>query len=84
MVALCLSSSVLVMTFWPALRDDHPKVIIATVVGIVLLNGLLAVGCKVIMLASNVGYVSKKIWFKVYYLDLALCLHSISNLVHSL
>ncbi|PWA30088.1 hypothetical protein CCH79_00009637, partial [Gambusia affinis] len=54
-VALCLSSSVLVMTFWPALRDDHPKVIIATVVGIVLLNGLLAVGCKVIMLASNVG-----------------------------
>ncbi|XP_014325326.1 protein YIPF1 [Xiphophorus maculatus] len=45
-VALCLSSSVLVMTFWPALRDDHPKVIIATVVGIVLLNGLLAVGCK--------------------------------------
>ncbi|XP_054914388.1 protein YIPF1 [Poeciliopsis prolifica] len=45
-VALCLSSSVLVMTFWPALRDDHPKVIIATVLGIVLLNGLLAVGCK--------------------------------------
>ncbi|XP_007564294.1 protein YIPF1 [Poecilia formosa] len=45
-VALCLSSSVLVMTFWPALRDDHPKVIIATVAGIVLLNGLLAVGCK--------------------------------------
>uniref|UniRef100_A0A3P9P5L7 Protein YIPF n=1 Tax=Poecilia reticulata TaxID=8081 RepID=A0A3P9P5L7_POERE len=52
-VALCLSSSVLVMTFWPALRDDHPKVIIATVAGIVLLNGLLAVGCKVIMLASE-------------------------------
>uniref|UniRef100_A0A3B5MLT5 Protein YIPF n=1 Tax=Xiphophorus couchianus TaxID=32473 RepID=A0A3B5MLT5_9TELE len=52
-VALCLSSSVLVMTFWPALRDDHPKVIIATVVGIVLLNGLLAVGCKVIILAFD-------------------------------
>uniref|UniRef100_A0A3Q2QJ53 Protein YIPF n=1 Tax=Fundulus heteroclitus TaxID=8078 RepID=A0A3Q2QJ53_FUNHE len=45
-VALCLSGSVLVMTFWPALRDDHPKVIIATVSGIVLLNALLAVGCK--------------------------------------
>lgn len=45
-VALCLSSSILVMTFWPALRDDHPKVITATIIGIVLLNGLLAVGCK--------------------------------------
>uniref|UniRef100_A0A3P9P5J8 Protein YIPF n=1 Tax=Poecilia reticulata TaxID=8081 RepID=A0A3P9P5J8_POERE len=54
-VALCLSSSVLVMTFWPALRDDHPKVIIATVAGIVLLNGLLAVGCKVIMPTCNFG-----------------------------
>ncbi|XP_047223239.1 protein YIPF1 [Girardinichthys multiradiatus] len=46
-VAVCLSGSVLVMTFWPALRDDHPKVIIATVSAIVLLNGLLAVGCKI-------------------------------------
>lgn len=47
MVALCLSGSVLVMTFWPAVRDDHPKVIIAVLSAIVVLNILLAVGCKV-------------------------------------
>lgn len=46
-VALCLSGSVLVMTFWPAVRDDHPKVIIAVLSTIVALNVLLAVGCKV-------------------------------------
>ncbi|XP_041849010.1 protein YIPF1 [Melanotaenia boesemani] len=45
-VALCLSGSVLVITFWPAVRDDHPKVIVAVVSIIVLLNILLAVGCK--------------------------------------
>lgn len=47
MVALCLSGSVLVMTFWPAVRDDHPKIIIAVLSAIVVLNVLLAVGCKV-------------------------------------
>lgn len=47
MVALCLSGSVLVMTFWPAVRDDHPKVIIAVLSAIVAFNVLLAVGCKV-------------------------------------
>lgn len=46
-VALCLSGSVLVMTFWPAVRDDHPKVIIVILSAIVVLNVLLAVGCKV-------------------------------------
>ncbi|XP_026168902.1 protein YIPF1 [Mastacembelus armatus] len=46
-VALCLSGSVLVMTFWPAVRDDHPKVIIAVMSAVVVLNILLAVGCKV-------------------------------------
>ncbi|XP_070831005.1 protein YIPF1 [Chaetodon trifascialis] len=45
-VALCLSGSVLVLTFWPAVRDDHPKVIITIMAAIVLLNVLLAVGCK--------------------------------------
>lgn len=50
MVALCLSGSVLVMTFWPAVRDDHPKVVIVIVSSIVLLNVLLVVGCKVIIL----------------------------------
>ena len=52
MVALCLSGSVLVMTFWPAVRDDHPKIIIATMLAIVILNALLAVGCKVSVLTT--------------------------------
>nr|CAC87123.1 AK000823-like protein [Tetraodon nigroviridis] len=46
-VALCLSGSVLVMTFWPAVRDDHPKIIVAVLSAIVVLNILLAVGCKI-------------------------------------
>lgn len=45
-VALCLSGSVLVLTFWPAVRDDHPKVYIAILSAIVTFNALLAVGCK--------------------------------------
>ncbi|XP_017266358.1 protein YIPF1 [Kryptolebias marmoratus] len=51
-VALCLSGSVLVMTFWPALRDDHPRVVMAVVSAIVLLNVLLAVGCKTYFFSS--------------------------------
>lgn len=51
-VALCLSGSVLVLTFWPAIRDDHPKVIIAIMSGIVVLNALLAVGCKAYFFSS--------------------------------
>ncbi|KAM3605259.1 uncharacterized protein V6R79_023175 [Siganus canaliculatus] len=45
-LALCLSCSLLVMTFWPAVRDDHPKVIIAVLSTIVVLNILLGIGCK--------------------------------------
>ncbi|MBN3313302.1 YIPF1 protein, partial [Atractosteus spatula] len=44
--AMCLSGSVLVMTFWPAVRDDHHRIAIATVSAIVALHVLLAVGCK--------------------------------------
>ncbi|XP_028284061.1 protein YIPF1 [Parambassis ranga] len=51
-VALCLSGSVLALTFWPAVRDDHPKVIIAIMSAIVLLNVLLAVGCKAYFFSS--------------------------------
>ncbi|MBN3302315.1 YIPF1 protein, partial [Amia calva] len=46
-IAMCLSGSVLVMTFWPAVRDDHRRIAIATVSTIVVLHALLAVGCKV-------------------------------------
>ncbi|XP_056149283.1 protein YIPF1 isoform X2 [Lampris incognitus] len=45
-VALCLSGSVLVLTFWPAVKDDHPRVSIAIIAAIVALNVLLAVGCQ--------------------------------------
>ncbi|KAM8839243.1 protein YIPF1 [Synchiropus picturatus] len=45
-VALSLSGSVLVMTFLPAVRDDHPKVVMAAMSSIVILNALLAIGCK--------------------------------------
>lgn len=68
-VALCLSGSVLVLTFWPAVRDDHPKVMVAVLSAIVALNILLAVGCKVsetpvsrkIMLLRNTCQVLLKI-----------------------
>ncbi|XP_041698874.1 protein YIPF1 [Coregonus clupeaformis] len=45
-VALCLSGSVLVLTFWPTVRDDRPRVAIAIMTAIVALHILLAVGCK--------------------------------------
>ncbi|XP_038608398.1 protein YIPF1 [Tachyglossus aculeatus] len=45
LMALGLSGSVLVMTFWPAVRDDNRRVALATVGAIVLLHSLLAVGC---------------------------------------
>ncbi|XP_076831833.1 protein YIPF1 [Brachyhypopomus gauderio] len=45
-VALCLSGSVLVFTFLPALRDDRPRVVMAITSTIVALHVLLAVGCK--------------------------------------
>ena len=51
MVALCLSGSVLALTFWPAVRDDHPRVAIAIMSAIVALHTLLAVGCKVMLLS---------------------------------
>lgn len=45
-VALCLSGSILVLTFWPAVRDDQPRVAIAIMTAIVALHILLAFGCK--------------------------------------
>ncbi|XP_029474520.1 protein YIPF1 [Rhinatrema bivittatum] len=46
-LAMCLSSSLLVLTFWPAVRDDNRRIAIATLTAIVLFDVLLAVGCKV-------------------------------------
>lgn len=45
--SLCLSGSVLVMTFWPAVRDDNRRIAVATVATILLLHALLAIGCLV-------------------------------------
>lgn len=53
-IALCLSGSVLVLTFWPAVRDDHPKVYIAILSAIVTFNALLAVGCKMYFFSTPV------------------------------
>lgn len=47
MFSLCLSGSVLVMTFWPAVRDDNRRIALATVGTIILLHALLSVGCLV-------------------------------------
>lgn len=54
-IALCLSGSVLVLTFWPAVRDDHPKVYIAILSVIVAFNALLAVGCKMYFFSAPVA-----------------------------
>ncbi|XP_008332826.1 protein YIPF1 [Cynoglossus semilaevis] len=54
LVALCLSGSVLVITFLPAVRDDHPRVIVATMTTVVVLNLLLAVGCKAYFFSKSV------------------------------
>ena len=47
LVAMVISGSVLVLTFWPVVREDTKVMAVATVVTIVVLHTLLAVGCKV-------------------------------------
>ncbi|KAI1884478.1 hypothetical protein AGOR_G00226800 [Albula goreensis] len=46
MVAMVISGSLLVITFWPAVREDTKLTAFATVATIVLLHALLAIGCK--------------------------------------
>ncbi|XP_032394023.1 protein YIPF2 isoform X2 [Etheostoma spectabile] len=46
LVAMVISGSVLVLTFWPVVREDTKVAAVATVVTIVVLHTLLAVGCK--------------------------------------
>lgn len=48
LIAMSVSGSVLVITFWPAVRDDTKTTAFAIIVAIVLLHALLAIGCKVI------------------------------------
>ncbi|PIO30622.1 hypothetical protein AB205_0061140 [Aquarana catesbeiana] len=44
-LAMSLSGAVLMLTFWPAVREDNRKVAISTLVAIMVLHVLLAVGC---------------------------------------
>lgn len=66
--SLCLSGSVLVMTFWPAVRDDNRRIALATVGTIVLLHALLSVGCLVedsyffILPPASVTYLGLAAW----------------------
>ena len=47
LVAMVISGSVLVITFWPVVRDDTKATAFATMATIVVLHALLAIGCKV-------------------------------------
>ncbi|KAK5610068.1 hypothetical protein CRENBAI_012809 [Crenichthys baileyi] len=53
-VAMVISGSVLVLTFWPVVRDDTKVTAVATVVTIVVLHTLLAVGCKLYFFQTTV------------------------------
>lgn len=46
-VAMVISGSVLVLTFWPVVRDDSKVMAVGTVITIIVLHALLAIGCKV-------------------------------------
>ncbi|XP_038837008.1 protein YIPF1-like isoform X2 [Salvelinus namaycush] len=46
LVAMVISGSVLVLTFWPVVRDDTKVTAFATVATIVILHALLSIGCK--------------------------------------
>lgn len=56
LIAMVISGSVLVLTFWPVVRDDTKVTAVATVVTIVVLHTLLAVGCKVSELRGSQMY----------------------------
>ncbi|KAM4721234.1 protein YIPF1 [Rhinophrynus dorsalis] len=43
-LALCLSGAVLLLTFWPAVREDNRRIAVTTLVVIMLLHALLAFG----------------------------------------
>uniref|UniRef100_A0A1A8LGX6 Protein YIPF n=2 Tax=Nothobranchius pienaari TaxID=704102 RepID=A0A1A8LGX6_9TELE len=54
-VAMVISGSVLVLTFWPVVRDDTRAMAVGTVVTIILLHMLLAVGCKLYFFQTTVN-----------------------------
>lgn len=46
LIAMLISGSVLVLTFWPVVRDDTKMTAFGTVAIIIVLHALLATGCK--------------------------------------
>ncbi|KAK5884357.1 hypothetical protein CesoFtcFv8_018190 [Champsocephalus esox] len=58
LVAMVISGSVLVLTFWPVVREDTKVMAVATVVTIVVLHTLLAVGCKMYFFQTEVHVLS--------------------------
>ncbi|XP_062873131.1 protein YIPF1 isoform X2 [Trichomycterus rosablanca] len=52
-LALCLSGSVLVLTFWPVIRDDRPRVAAVVLSALLALHVLLTVGCKVYFFSTH-------------------------------
>ncbi|GAA6103368.1 protein YIPF2 [Tachysurus ichikawai] len=46
LIAMLVSGAVLVITFWPAVRDDTKMTAFSVMAAIVLLHALLAIGCK--------------------------------------
>lgn len=54
LVAMVISGSVLVLAFWPVVRDDTKLMAVTTVATIVILHTLLAVCCKVYFFQSAV------------------------------
>ncbi|XP_046894997.1 protein YIPF2 [Hypomesus transpacificus] len=54
LVAMVISGSVLVLTFWPVVRDDTKATAFSTVATIVVLHALLAIGCKMYFFQTEV------------------------------
>ncbi|XP_061084469.1 protein YIPF2-like [Conger conger] len=53
LVAMAISGSVLVITFWPVVRDDTKVAAAITVTTIVLLHALLAIGCELFFFQTS-------------------------------
>ncbi|KAG7264940.1 hypothetical protein CRUP_032649 [Coryphaenoides rupestris] len=58
LVSTVVSGSVLVLTFWPVVRDDTKVTAVATLLTIVILHSLLAIGCKMYFFQTAVHMAS--------------------------
>ncbi|KAL0993226.1 hypothetical protein UPYG_G00104900 [Umbra pygmaea] len=60
-VAMVISGSVLVLTFWPVVRDDTKLTAFSTVATILVLHALLAIGCKMYFFQTATFTVTKTV-----------------------